>query len=102
MKPERLRELAERLAKAMPERFQFVEDHLDGFWHLRGYQPSREAVFYASDISHWRLWSWIGPLLDELKIDGDSMISVFDMGSRKDTWLETAFLAVIEAAEARR
>lgn len=104
MKPERLRELAERLAKAkaMPERFEF-RVYNDG-WTLT--DPEYGIIGRPHGFPHgW--WSLIGPLLDELAVapypadDGDGNPGTFKWRMPYE-WLELCMVAVVEAAEAKR
>lgn len=94
MKPERLKELAERLAKAMPEQFE-MNYRFAPEWALRDLR----TLDAWSDDGPNAWWSIIGPLLDELDVSPQLIGSLYDEDDSRDTWLEAAFAAVVEKAE---
>lgn len=100
-----MKELAERLAKACPERFEFaegdrnwvVEDHANHKWS--------GCLHSDADISEPMLWAFWGPLLDELKISTREVVhSLWDDCESElweDTWLLSVATAVVEEFERR-
>lgn len=99
-----VRGYCERLAKACPDRYRFVQNA--DSWSLLNANYSREAYFH----SHWlncngwqvELWKLFGPLADARKIDVlecTKGIALSVIAWRRDTLLESIIVAVVESFE---
>ena len=104
-----LRPYAERLAKAMPSRFDFVESHiLRPHWHIEDSvrTDGKCPRFIATDsCGENQAWAFFGPLMDEFDVRphglgkaGHPGTLVFD---GRLPWLESVAEAVCQEVERR-
>lgn len=89
-----LRPYAERLAKAMPERFESD----DKVWLNDRQRPDHWIGPVADMGSDW--WAFFGPLLDEFRCDRRRLMT-WMANTPSGSWLEATAEAVCQAAEAK-